>query len=69
MISRYQRVWLVEVENKAIGPDRNVGEWFREMMRAKMGVERRFAVGKISIVLFQRKERGRDEDIQRDGDG
>jgi hypothetical protein len=69
MISRYQRVWLVEVENKAIGPDRKVGEWFREMMRAKMEVARRFAVGKISIVLFQRKERERDEDIQRDGDG
>jgi len=34
-----------------------------------MEVERRFAVGKIRIVLFQRKERERDEEIQRDGDG
>ncbi len=65
MVGGYRRVWLVEVENKAVGPNPNVEKWLGEMMGVKMRIERRFAVGTISIVLFQRKEGERDEDSQR----
>ena len=65
--SPYRRVWLVEGENAAVVPNPNVEKWLGEMMSVKMKVERKSAIGKIIVVLFQRKEGERDEDSEGEG--